>query len=338
MTVVIGSSATHHRLIELASATASTDAEVLIMGPSGVGKELYARLIHEQSARARYPLVPVNCGALPLELFENELFGHVGGAFTGARGHSTGLVAEAEHGTLFLDEIDAMHPSNQVKLLRLIQQKEYRPLGDARPRRADVRIIAATNANLLTEVQAGRFRADLFFRLRVLPLRVPSLKERREDIPTLFDHFLQKYSAEYGKAPVRFTARAREHLLAYDWPGNVRELENCARYVLCTYPGATVDVEQLPLLHELAEPVRDVSIPALAPLPEPVEEEPAPSFAHEPLKAAKKRLVSAFERAYIEEKLHEHGGNIAAAARASGKHRRAFFALMRRYGLTASPG
>jgi DNA-binding NtrC family response regulator len=301
---------------------ATTDAEVLIMGPSGVGKELYARQVHEQSARARHPLVPVNCGALPPELFENELFGHVSGAFTGARARSTGLVAEAENGTLFLDEVDALPLANQVKLLRLVQQKEYRVLGESRPRKANVRFIAATNTNLLSEVKAGRFRADLFFRLRVLPLEVPPLKDRPEDIPVLFEHFLTRYTAEYGKSPVRFTRRALDYLLDYEWPGNIRELENCVRYVLCTHAGSTVDAQDLPLLLEFGG------------APE-VPEQTAP-LSSEPLKAAKQRLVSAFERAYVEKKLNEHDGNIAAAARASGKHRREFFELMRRYGISSS--
>jgi DNA-binding NtrC family response regulator len=334
LTAVIGSSSTHRRLLALVSSAAATDAEVLIIGPSGVGKELYARQVHEQSTRARYPLVPVNCGALPPELFENELFGHVSGAFTGARTRATGLVAEAENGTLFLDEVDALPLANQVKLLRLIQQKEYRVLGESRPRKAHVRIIAATNANLLSEVKAGRFRADLFFRLRVLPLEVPALKDRPEDIPVLFEHFLTRYTAEYGKAPVRFTRSALECLLAYEWPGNIRELENCVRYLLCTHAGSTVDAKDLPLLLEFggAPVAREELAP---PTREPLQEERS-TLTREPLKTAKQRLVSAFERAYVAEKLSEHGGNIAAAARSSGKHRREFFELMRRYGIAAS--
>lgn len=309
-------------MLALVSSAAATDAEVLIIGPSGVGKELYARQVHEQSARARHPLVPVNCGALPAELFENELFGHVSGAFTGARARATGLVAEAENGTLFLDEVDALPLANQVKLLRLIQQKEYRVLGESRPRKANVRFIAATNTDLLSEVKAGRFRADLFFRLRVLPLEVPALKDRPEDIPVLFEHFLTRYTAEYGKAPVRFTRSALDQLLAYAWPGNIRELENCVRYVLCTHAGSTVDAKELPLLLGFGE--------------SPVAKNELATLTREPLKAAKQRLVSAFERAYVEEKLNEHGGNIAAAARSSGKHRREFFELMRRYGISSS--
>ncbi|MBZ4423239.1 sigma 54-interacting transcriptional regulator [Myxococcus sp. RHSTA-1-4] len=320
MITILGRSRVHARLLALVAAAANTDAEVLIQGPSGVGKELYARLIHEQSARAPHPFIPVNCGALPPELFENELFGHVGGAFTGARSRNRGLVAEAEHGTLFLDEIDALPLANQVKLLRLIQEKEYRPLGDSRLHRSDVRIVAATNADLLAETQAGNFRFDLFFRLRVLPIEVPALRERPEDIQPLLEHFLQHYAAEYGRAPVSFSPEAMERLLTYSWPGNVREVENCARFLLCTRAGTRVEVEHLPLLTELPGGRGRVE---------------AQRQARESFQAAKRRVVEAFEKAWVEESLVEHEGNIAAAARASGKHRRAFFELMRRHGLKA---
>ncbi len=317
-TQILGSSAIHARLMERVTSAASTDAEVLIHGPSGVGKELYAHRIHELSARAEAPFVPVNCGALPADLFENELFGHAGGAFTGAKARSGGLVAEADHGTLFLDEVDSLPLGSQVKLLRFIQQKEYRPLGDSRLRRSDVRIIAATNADLITEVKEGRFRFDLFFRLRVLPLSIPPLRERREDIPLLFEHFIRRYAAEYGKEPFSFSEDALLRLWTYEWPGNVRELENCARYLLCTHSGSVVQEHELPLIHELG--------------PSPVAT--IPRLPGETFQAAKRRVVSEFERQYVETSLHAHDGNISAAARASGKHRRAFFELMRRHGLS----
>ncbi|MFY2562729.1 sigma 54-interacting transcriptional regulator [Corallococcus terminator] len=320
MTMVLGRGPIHVRLMELVAAAATNDAEVLIQGPSGVGKELYARLVHEQSARAPHPFIPVNCGALPPDLFENELFGHVGGAFTGAKTRNRGLVAEAEHGTLFLDELDALPLSSQVKLLRLIQQKEYRPLGDSRLYRSDVRIIAATNTDLLAEAQAGHFRFDLFFRLRVLPIDVPPLRARPEDIQPLFEYYLRRYADEYGKAPVTFSEAARHRLMTYAWPGNIRELENCARYLLCTRAGTCVDEEDLPLLEE--------STPR-------GHREPRSSASRESFQVAKRRVVEAFEKAWLEGSLVEHGGNIAAAARASGKHRRAFFELMRRHGLKA---
>lgn len=320
MITILGCSPVHIRLLALVAAAAANDAEVLIQGPSGVGKELYARRVHEQSPRAPRPFIPVNCGALPPDLFENELFGHVGGAFTGARSRNRGLVAEAEHGTLFLDEVDALPLASQVKLLRLIQQKEYRPLGDSKLHRTDVRIIAATNADLLAETQAGNFRFDLFFRLRVLPIEVPALRERPEDILPLLEHFLLRYAAEYGQAAVSFSPEAMDRLLTYAWPGNVREVENCARFLLCTRAGTRVDAEHLPLLTEWE--------PGAA-------RREAQRESRESFQVAKRRVVEAFERAWVEESLTTHEGNIAAAARASGKHRRAFFELMRRHGLKA---
>ncbi|HEX5749553.1 MAG TPA: sigma-54 dependent transcriptional regulator [Archangium sp.] len=322
-TPILGTSGTHAQLLEFVASAASSDAEVLIQGPSGVGKELYARRIHELSARAQAAFVPVNCGALPADLFENELFGHAHGAFTGARTRSNGLAAEAHQGTLFLDEIDSLPLASQVKLLRFIQLKEYRPLGDPRLRHSDARIIAATNADLVTAVREGRFRADLFFRLRVLPLVVPPLRERREDIPALLEHFLRRYAAEYGKPPVSFSRQALQHLYAYDWPGNIRELENCVRYLLCTRSGGTVHPEELPLLSHLEQETAAASPP-----------ESAAALHQETFQSAKRRVVSAFERQYLQRTLQAHHGNIAAAARASGKHRRAFFELMRRHGLT----
>lgn len=322
MFTILGRSPVHARLLALVAAAATNDAEVLIQGPSGVGKELYARLIHQQSARASHPFIPVNCGALPPDLFENEFFGHVGGAFTGARARNRGLVAAAEHGTLFLDEVDALPLANQVKLLRLIQEQEYRPLGDSRLHRSDVRIIAATNTDLLAETQAGNFRFDLFFRLRVLPIEVPALRERSEDIQPLLEHFLQHYAAKYGQAPVSFSPEALERLLTYAWPGNVREVENCAQFLLCTRAGTRVEVEHLPLLEE----------PWGGGGRQQAQRRSRVSF-----KEAKRRVVDAFEKAWVEESLVEHEGNIAAAARASGKHRRAFFELMRRHGLRARP-
>jgi two-component system response regulator GlrR len=334
---VLGRSAAHQRVLDLVTAAAQTTAEVLIVGPSGVGKERYARLIHDRGARAGARFVPVNCGALPPDLFENEFFGHVAGAFTGARPRAEGLVKEAAGGTLFLDEVESLHPVNQVKLLRLIQEKEYRPLGEPRVRRIDVRFIAASNADLLAETRQGRFRLDLFFRLRVLPVPVPPLRERPEDVPLLLDHFIRKYVAEYGKDPVTFTPRALARLLAYAWPGNVRELENCVRYLLCTSAGKLVDADDLPLLEVgegpgagsegavVARAAGDGSASAIA-------GESAPSV-EAPLGLAKRRLVSEFERAYVCSMLARTQGNIAAAARAAGKNRRAFFELMRRYGI-----
>src|SRR5215470_14995046 len=205
----IGVSDAHRRLLELIERVAPTDVELLFYGETGVGKEHYARYAHDRSPRHQRPFVPVNCGSIPPELFENELFGHVGGAFTGARTRAAGLIEAAEGGTLFFDEVDALAPSNQVKLLRLLQQKEYRRLGDTRSLHTTARIVAATNCDLVCAARAGRFREDLLFRLRVVPVTVPPLRERRDDILPLLDAFTAWYATSYALAPVAFTAEAR---------------------------------------------------------------------------------------------------------------------------------
>jgi DNA-binding NtrC family response regulator len=315
MSRMLGRSIAHERVLTLVAAAAATDAEVLIVGPSGVGKELYARRIHEQSPRASRQFVAVNCGALPPDLFENELFGHVAGAFTGARPRAPGLINEAEGGTLFLDEIEALHIANQVKLLRLIQEKEYRPLGEPRVRRVNVRFVAASNADLLAEVREGRFRLDLFFRLRVIPIEVAPLKDRPEDVPLLLEYFLARYAREYAVPPVTLSDAAVARLQSYPWPGNVRELENCARYLVCMKPKSAIAASDLPLLSGFDEPA-------------------PPPASDAPFHEAKRQVIELFERRYLSDALSRNKGNIAAAARASGKHRRAFFELMRRHGLS----
>jgi DNA-binding NtrC family response regulator len=253
---LIGCSAIHQDLMDRLAKFAATDAEILIVGPTGVGKELYAQYIHRQSPRAKAPFVPVNCGAIPDSLIENELFGHIGGAFTGARPQSEGLVAAAEGGTLFLDEIDTLSLPSQVKLLRFIQEREYRRLGEARTQRANVRFVAATNTDLLATVQAGRFRQDLFFRLRVIPIEVPALWKRPEDILPLIKEYIRHYARLYNLEPVLLSPGAVERLVAYSWPGNVRELENCMQYLTCLRLGQPVQSEDLPLLAVEEEPGR----------------------------------------------------------------------------------
>jgi two-component system, NtrC family, response regulator GlrR len=317
---IVGCSAVHRGLLERLSKFATTDAEILITGPTGVGKELYARYAHRQSQRAKAAFVPVNCGAIPDSLLENELFGHVGGAFTGAQPQSEGLVAAAEGGTLFLDEIDTLSLPCQVKLLRFIQEKEYRRLGEARTRRANVRFIAATNADLLTAVQARRFREDLFFRLRVIPIEVPPLWKRPEDIRPLIHEYIAYYAGLYNLPAISLSDVAWEKASAYSWPGNVRELENCVQYLTCLQPDHAIEAEDLPLLS--------------------VEEETAPvtgngNEANSSFQESKRELLNLFERGYLEEALRRSKGNIAEAARASGKARRAFFELMRKHGVNA---
>lgn len=318
--LLVGQSAAHRKLLAQLHRVAPTDAEVLLTGPTGVGKELYARLLHRLSQRSAGPFVPVNCGALPNDLFENELFGHVGGAFTGARPRTEGLVAEADHGTLFLDEVDALSLACQVKLLRLIQEKEYRRLGESRTRRANIRIVAATNADLLVAMREKRFRDDLFFRLRVIPIEVPPLRERREDIRPILGTYVAHYAEVYGLPRITFTLAALNRVGSYSWPGNVRELENCVRYLTCLQLTGPVEVSDLPLLDE----------------GEPTLRQEEPDLTGLSLRDAKRELVSRFERDYVERALRESHGNIARAARQSGKARRAFFELMRKHGVKAS--
>jgi two-component system response regulator HydG len=222
---IIGSSPALRRVIDVATQAAPSTATVLVLGESGTGKELLARYIHERSARAKGPFVAVNCAAIPETILEAELFGHERGAFTGAVARRDGRFAKAAGGTLFLDEIGELSPQVQVKLLRVLQEGEYEPLG-GNTVRADVRIVAATNRDLLAEVQAGRFREDLYYRLNVIAVTAPPLRARREDIPLLVDHFLGLYCAKNGRPRLRPTRGALERMTDYAWPGNVRELEN----------------------------------------------------------------------------------------------------------------
>lgn len=327
---IIGRGEFHRRALRELAAAAATDVEVLLLGPSGVGKELYARWIHEHSARATRSFVPVNCGAVPVTLFENELFGHVGGAFTGASTSSDGLVSEAEGGTLFLDEIDALEVSAQVKLLRFLQEREYRRLGEGRIRKSNVRIITASNADLLCLVRELRFREDLMFRVRVFPLRIPALCERTEDIEPLLADFVRRCANAFHVPPIWFTAEAMRHLEMYSWPGNIRELENCVRYLTSLRLNRAVEPSDLRLLDGL-RPVH----PATAGSPVRLNGEQS-AKGQLSLRDAKRRLVSHFERDFVIDAIRTSRGNIAHAARASGKTRRAFFELMRKYSICAN--
>ncbi|HKQ05843.1 MAG TPA: sigma 54-interacting transcriptional regulator [Blastocatellia bacterium] len=289
------------------SLIAKCDATILIAGETGTGKELCARSIHYLSARASQPFTPVNCGAIPVELMENELFGHERGAFTGAATAQPGLIHESDSGTLFLDEIDCLPLLAQVKVLRFLQEKEYRPLGSTRVRQADVRVIAATNADLKEAVKAGRLREDLYYRLNIIPIVLPALRERRPDIPLLARHFLAKYAAEFDKPVSDFSPDAMENLMLYEWPGNVRELEHV--------------VERATLLAERAT-IRspDLLLPGKKSGPRPG------SFQED-----KARMIAQFERTYIEELLKTYQGNITRAAQAAQKNRRAFWQLIRKH-------
>ncbi len=223
---IIGQSPEMKKIFDLISRIAPTHANVLIQGESGTGKELVAQAIHDLSKAASHKFVPIICNAIPESLFESEVFGHVKGAFTGALTNKTGLFAEANNGSVFLDEVGELTPLIQTKLLRIIQEREFKPVGSTETIKANVRIISASNRDLEEEVISKRFREDLFYRLAVVPLRVPPLRERKGDVPLLVEHFLQKYSALFGKEVTALSSYAMEVLMSYDFPGNVRELEN----------------------------------------------------------------------------------------------------------------
>jgi DNA-binding NtrC family response regulator len=242
----IGSSAATRRLLERARQVARADADILLEAESGTGKELLARLIHRASPRSQRPFVAVNCAGFPETLLESELFGHVRGAFTGAMNFKAGKFELAQGGTLLLDEIGEMPLSLQPKLLRVLQEREIDRLGDTHPVRVDVRVIATTNRSLAELVGERKFRADLFFRLNVIPLSLPPLRERREDIPELVEYFVRKYGPASHSHVVQFSPELLARLQAYDWPGNVRELENCVHRALVLSTGPVAGLELLP--------------------------------------------------------------------------------------------
>ncbi|MCL6499440.1 MAG: sigma-54 dependent transcriptional regulator [Firmicutes bacterium] len=235
---IVGSSPKMQEVMRVAAAVAPTDATVLIYGETGTGKEILARSIHDQSRRAEGPFVAINCGAIPETLLETELFGHEKGAFTSAVGSRIGKFEAADGGTIFLDEVGDMSPAMQVKLLRVLQERTFERVGSNKPVRVDVRVIAATNKDLRQMVRDGRFREDLFYRLSVVPIELPPLRERQEDIPLLAQHFLEKYRAKYGKPVTGFTPQAVRKMRRYPWPGNVRELEFAVEraVILCRTP------------------------------------------------------------------------------------------------------
>ncbi|NOT27868.1 MAG: sigma-54-dependent Fis family transcriptional regulator [Acidobacteria bacterium] len=301
------------RVLQNIRAVARCDATVLIEGETGTGKELCARAIHRLSARHSKPLNTINCGAIPRDLIENELFGHQKAAFTGASAAQLGLIAASEGGSLFFDEVDAFGQSEQVTLLRFVQNQEYRPLGGTRVLRADVRVMAATNSNLSTRVKQGHFREDLFYRLDMLRVCMPPLRERREDIPLLARYALATYAKKFQARGRTFDDDAIEALAAHDWPGNVRQLEHVVgRAVAFAFHDDVITRQHLKL-----------------------SEDEAPQALAVSLREGKRRIVADFERSRVCACLAAHSGNIARAAQAAGKNRRAFFELMRKYSVRA---
>lgn len=286
---------------------AKSDITVMISGETGTGKEMVGRAIHYLSSRAGKPFVPINCGAIPVELMENELFGHDRGAFTGASASRNGLIQEAEHGTLFFDEVNCLPLQAQVKLLRFLQSKEYRPLGSSKSFTGDVRIIAASNANLEAEVEAGTLRRDLYYRLNVVPIVLPPLRTRASDIITLARHFLAQYARKLNSPAIDFSSDAERKLLLYSWPGNVRELEHVIERVLVLCTERIIQDHHIVLSGANEQPLR---------------------LSFQEMKA---RVVSQFESDYIRNLLTAYRGNITKAAQAAQKERRTFFELMRKH-------
>jgi DNA-binding NtrC family response regulator len=311
---LVGASVAHrHALVQLERVAAS-EAPVLVEGETGSGKEMAARAIHYGGPRRARPFVPVNCGALPDSLIESELFGVERGAFTDARRSRRGLVAEAAGGTLFLDEVDALSAKAQVTLLRFLQDQWYRPVGTTREERTDVRLIAAANRPLEDLVVGQLFRADLLYRLKVLTLLLPPLREREGDVELLAQHFIAQFAAKYG-LPIKPVAPGTLHWMrSYGWPGNVRELENWVhrRFLMCDGPWLTHD-------------------DAVAPLAAPVAA--AHDGAPPTFQAAKAEAVRRFEQAYLERVLEQAQGNVSRAARLACKERRAFGKLLKKHGL-----
>ena len=302
--LIIGGGQAMAHVLELIAVAARTEIPVVIQGESGTGKELVARAIHYTGPRAARPFLTMNCGAVPETLMEDELFGHARGAYTGAHADKRGVFEEAEGGSLFLDEIGDLYLSCQVKLLRVLQEHEVRRLGETRNRRVDVRTIAATNRDLKVEMEARRFREDLFHRISVLPIYLPPLRERREDIPLLVGQFLQQFNRELGRTIRAFTPQALDRLKSHAWPGNVRELENRIKQAMVMAKGEVIDLESLDMFSGGAPGA------------------PFPTY---------RKAKEEFVRSYLVQCLQAVKGNVAAAARLAGKDRKDFYDLMKRH-------
>jgi two-component system, NtrC family, response regulator GlrR len=284
------------------------DSTVLLTGETGTGKERVARALHYSSPRASKPFLPVNCGAIPIDLFESELYGHRRGAFTGAVNGQAGLIAEAEGGTLFLDEVETLSMASQVKLLRFLQDQVYYPVGSSKPTQANVWILASTNIELPLKIQDGTFREDLYYRLAVIGLAIPPLRQRQGDIPLLAAHFWRIYSARVGREYEPLSSSVIDALCRHNWPGNVRELQNV--------------IQQLAVCGSESVQPHDVMIPGAEQL---VEAQPE-SFAQR-----KALVIADFEKRYITELLRVHRGNVTHAAQDAGKDRRALGRLIKKY-------
>ncbi len=311
---MVGASPLLKEVLESVRRAAPTGATVLIRGESGVGKELVARMIHKNSLRSRERFVQVNCAAIPEELIESELFGHEKGSFTGATEKQIGKFEQADRGTIFLDEVGDMSAKTQAKVLRVLQEGEVERLGSARTIKVDVRVIAATNKDLEAEIEKGAFREDLFFRLSVIPIQVPALRERPDDIPLLIRHFADQFSRENNFRPKRFAPEAMEALQRYRWKGNVRELRNTVERVIIMSPGDVINIGDLP------EPVRS-------------EQRQAPADQGQDRPATLRGFKESAERTFLIGKLRENGWNISKTAEAIGTPRSNLYKKLEQYNI-----
>jgi two-component system, NtrC family, nitrogen regulation response regulator NtrX len=327
---IVGESQAIRAVLESVKRAAPTNATVMLLGESGVGKELVARTIHRNSSRAGQRFIQVNCAAIPEELIESELFGHEKGSFTGATEKQVGKFEQADRGTIFLDEVADMSAKTQAKVLRVLQEQEVERLGSARTIKVDVRVVAATNKNLEEMIQRGEFREDLYFRLNVIPILVPPLRERRSDIPLLVQHFARRMSDEHNMKPKRFDPRAMEALQRYRWRGNIRELRNTVERVLIMTPGDVVRIEDLPQDVRGDVPVMaQVEPAAVAAVVSSGHQSQAPSVSAGTLREFK----DAAERAFLVQKLRENNWNISKTAEVIDTPRSNLYKKLEQYGI-----
>ncbi|MEO6212852.1 MAG: sigma-54 dependent transcriptional regulator [Vicinamibacterales bacterium] len=312
---MVGESASLRQVWDAIKRAAPTNATVLLLGESGVGKELVARSIHRNSLRSRDRFVQVNCAAIPEELIESELFGHEKGSFTGATEKQIGKFEQADKGTIFLDEIGDMSPKTQAKVLRVLQEGEVERLGSARTIKVDVRVIAATNKELEQEIEKGTFREDLYFRLSVIPIRVPPLRDRRDDVPVLVRHFADLFTRDHGRRTPRFTAAALEFMQKARWKGNVRELRNTVERLIIMTPGEVIDVSDL----------RDVIR---------IDTKPVPAESEKERPGTLREFKEVAERAFLVDKLREHNWNISKTAEVIGTPRSNLYKKLEQYAIS----
>jgi len=325
---IITGSERMRQILQQVAQIAVSEATVCLYGESGTGKELIAKALHLASRRSKGPFIAINCGAIPEGLLENELFGHVKGAYTGAETAKRGLLQQAEGGTLFLDEVSELPLALQVKFLRVLQEREFYAVGAEQPTKSDIRLVAATNQDLSKAVASGKFREDLYYRLHVIPVFLPPLRERREDIPLLAHHFLRRYSQMLEKETHGFIPAAMQQLLDYGWPGNVRELANVVERAVVLTPNAMITPELL-LLEGKPPPSVHLVTPPLPPAIRTTEEVALPHVEQKTIAQAREEL----ERAYLVQVLTATKGTIARAAKLAGIKRSSFYSLLHRYAI-----